>query len=93
MTLDEDCRVALAEITFPSGFNIVKTKEYFPYTPRRAKETLSNLTPSADVFFRRPNFSSKAIYLDGEIESIEIILEILKKGTVFNKSLLEASCI
>ena len=44
------------------------------------------------MIVQRAGFSSNATFPDGEIESIENILEILKKGTVFNKPLLEASC-
>ena len=54
------------------------------------------------MIVQRPDFSSNATFPDGEIESIENILELLKKGenilellkkgTVFNKPLLKASC-
>ena len=94
LQLDGDWRVALAEITLPSSIKNVTTKEYFIYTPRTAKEILSNVnrSPSPGVIVQRPDFSSNATFPDAEIESIENISEILKKGTVFNKPLLKASC-
>ena len=94
LQLDGDWRVALAEITLPSSIKNVTTKDYFIYTPRKATEVLSNLnrSASAGVIVQRPDFSSNATFPDGEIESIENILELLKKGTVFNKPLLKASC-
>ena len=94
LQLDGDWRVALAEITFPSSIKNVTTKDYFIYTPRTAKEILSNLnrSASAGVIVQRPDFSSNATFPDGEHESVEKILEILTKGTVFNKPILKASC-
>ena len=94
LQFDGDWRVALAEITFRSSIKNVTTKDYFIYTPRAAKKKLSNLnrSASAGVIVQRPDFSSNATFPDGEIESIENILEKLKKGTVFNKPLLKASC-
>ena len=93
LQLDGDRRVALAEFTFPSSIKNVTTKDYFIYTPRTAREILSNLNRSAiaDVIAQRPDFSSNATFPDGEIESIENVLEILKQSTVFNKPLLKAS--
>ena len=94
LQLDGDWRVALADITFPSSIRNVKTKDYFISKPRTAKEILSNLnrSASAGVIVQRPEFSSNATFPDGEIESIENILEKQKKGTVINKPLLKASC-
>ena len=82
LQLNEDWRVALAEVTLPSNIKNVTTRDYFVYTPRRAKEILSNLnrTASAGVIVQRPDFSSNTIFPDGEIESIENIMEKLKKG-------------
>ena len=94
LQLGGDWRVALAEITFPSSIKNVTIKDYFIYTPRTAKEILSNLnrSASAGVIVQRPDFSSNATFPDREIESTENILEIPKKSTVFNKPLLKASC-
>ena len=79
---------------FPSGIKIVTTKDHFNYKPRTAKEIFSNLkrSASAGVIVQRPDFSSNATFPDGKIQSIENIVEILKKCTVFNKPLLRSSC-
>ena len=80
LQLDGDWRVALAEITLTSSIKNVTTRDYFIYTPRTAREIFSNLnrSASAGVIVQRPEFSSNATFPDGEIESIEKNLEILK---------------
>ena len=81
----------MAEVTFPSSIKIVTTEDYFIYTPRTAKEILSNLNRSAfaGVIVQRPKFSSNATFPDGEIgilREIENILKILKKGIEYSKN-------
>ena len=88
LQLDGDWRVALAEITFPSSIKNVTTKDYFVYTPRTASEILMSVAGSGGAVVHRPDWSSNATFPDGEIKSVENILEILKEGTVFNKPLL-----
>ena len=94
LQLGGDWRVAFAEIRFPFSIKNETTKEFFIYTPRTAEQFLSTLnrTASGGVIVQRSDFSCNATIPDEEIKSIEKILEILKKCTVFNKPLLKSSC-
>ena len=84
--LEGDWRVALAEIIFPSSIKNITTKGYFIYTPKTPYKSPPPSTESVG-YIQREVWEDNALYSDGELKSIDTILEKLKESSRLNNQL------
>ena len=89
--LEDDWRVALAEINFPTRIKNIITTNFSIYTPKIPYDT--NPVPSSEggAVIKREDWSDNAKFEAGEYQTISSILEQLDKATEIKKPLNSAN--
>ena len=73
--LEDDWRVALAEIIFLTSIKSITTTDFFIYTPKTPYDNTPVTSAEAGAFIKREEWSNNAKLEAGENQTISSILE------------------